>query len=44
MAKAEIHILLVEDDPTLAQFFRDVLEVSGCPVSHAVNGRTGLEI
>ena len=37
------HLLIVEDDPQIAQTLRDILEVNGFRVSVAVDGLAGLE-
>lgn len=37
------HILIVEDDPMTRQVLQRTLEVEGCVVSEAENGRVGLE-
>lgn len=41
MAKAQI--LLIEDDPSIARLERDYLEIEGYQVTHATDGRQGLE-
>lgn len=37
-----MNILLVEDEPTVAQFIVDGLQKEGCSVTHAVDGALGL--